>query len=438
MEATLFHRDSKKAKPTHSKPLKALSGIEAPAALLMAEKRQTLLAHMKQTAHLEPSRFESLCMTLIQNIVHYYQSLPETSNSYYAQPGGLLDHALNRTEIALQLFQNHLLREESVLSESQKQWMYALFSAGLLQGCGKLYTNYLVDLFDSNGQYLKHWNPLLETMTGAGHYYHFEFQKEPEEIFQQRLNVLLGHTMMPAQGYAWIASNANVLATWLALLNEDWYSAGTLGAILIHADAIAIQRYFNDFLIQHAATGTGRTNRISTFIDTKPDTSIKEQLIGIEFIQWLTHAMETGALMINQSPLFMVPGGMLMHTDIFKYFIREHPEFKTWQAVQNGFLSLGLHRTNAEGQIISRFEQSKNQSILSGIVFSNYAVALPNHVQMRHVNTGKVSTASSIELIHKTQTGTEQSSLKHLSSKGEWQSPEAPNRTITPGTHYHD
>ena len=34
---------------------------------------------------------------------------------------------------------------------------------------------------------------------------------------------------------------------------------------------------------------------------------------------------------------------------MFQLFMREHPEYKNWQAVQNGFLSLGLHRRAADG-----------------------------------------------------------------------------------------
>ena len=61
---------------------------------------------MRDLSGLEESRYESLCAILIENLVHYCQSLPETTNSYYSQPGGLVDHALNRTEAALSLFRN--------------------------------------------------------------------------------------------------------------------------------------------------------------------------------------------------------------------------------------------------------------------------------------------------------------------------------------------
>ncbi|AHE68359.1 TraI domain-containing protein [Legionella oakridgensis] len=427
----MFHRYSKKAKSPSSKPLKDLTAVESPAQLLADAKRQELLAKIKLSSGLEGSRFELLCMPLIHNFINHGQSLPETSNSYYSLPGGLLDHALNRTEAALHLFREYVLQEGAELSEEQKLWVYALFSAGILQGIGKLQNNYSVELFDLNGQQLKQWNPLLESMASVGRYYHFEFQKESEEELRRRLNLLLGRALMPANGFSWIAANPQVLAVWLALLNEDWQSAGTLGAVLIRADAIAIQRYFSEFLIRNMAGRGGRANRISTFIDSIPDSlAEKERLIGMEFIKWLTIALEKGQIMINKAPLFMVPGGLLMCAEIFKYFVREHPEFKNWQAIQKGFLSLGLHKIAADGEVISRFEQSKNQQMVSGIVVSDYAVVLPNQVKVHNLNTGKITEQSATELINTTQqgshftqklAGTPSEPLRHLAANGQWQ-----------------
>ncbi len=146
---------------------------------------------------------------------------------------------------------------------------------------------------------------------------------------------------MPASGFAWIASNPEVLAVWLALLNEDYRSAGTLGAILIRADAIAIQRYFLAFMARSGARRSGRYGRAVTFTGGVPESiTEKEQAIGVEFIQWLIKSLDEGRIMVNKAPLFMVPGGMLMCPEMFQLFVREHPEYKNWQAIQNGFLSL--------------------------------------------------------------------------------------------------
>lgn len=415
----------------------------SPEQFLAEEKRKNLLTQMNDLSGLEASRYDSLCAVLIDNMVHYCQNLPETTNSYYSQAGGLVDHALNRTEAALSLFKDFMVQEQAELSEEQKLWQYALYSAAILQGIGKLCIDYKINQFDTNGQLLKAWNPLLESLVNTGNHYDYEFEKEADIEFRRRLNLLMARTLMPASGFAWIASNAQVLAVWLALLNEDYRSAGTLGAILIRADAIAIQRYISEFMVKVLGQRGGRYGRAGTFSGGVPESLIeKEQAVGVEFIQWITKSIEEGRIMINKAPLFMVPGGMLMSQEMYQLFMREHPEYKNWQAVQNGFLSLGLHSLAADGNVTGRFEQANNQQMHSGVVFSEYAVALPNQVEVHHMATGKVESMSAVELINKAQYTSQFSqqhnvvaipALQSLTANGQWVIPEVSTASLQPG-----
>ncbi len=128
----MFHRQRKSPSSAQIKSLKDLVRTVPAPQFLAEEKRQVLLHKMNELSGLEASRYESLCTILIQNLVDYCQSLPETTNSYYSQPGGLVDHALNRTEAALSLFEEFIVKEATdVLTEEQKLWQYALFSAAI-------------------------------------------------------------------------------------------------------------------------------------------------------------------------------------------------------------------------------------------------------------------------------------------------------------------
>ncbi len=442
MEVALFHRHGKKTKSPYAKPLKDLTAIVAPQQLLLDGKRCELLSKMTDLCALDAPRFDSIGLSLIYNLINHCQSMPETSNSYYALPCGLIDHALNRTEAALSLFREYIVQESGPdLSEEQKLWVYALFTAGILQGIGKLQTDYRVDLYDANGQLLKQWRPLVESMISVGNHYEFEFQSEGEDDLRRRLNLLMARLLMPASGFAWIISNPQVLAVWLALLNEDARAAGTLGAILIRADAIAIQRYFSDFMIKSITGRGGRGNRISTFVDSVPETvAERERIMGVEFIKWLTTQLASGQIMINKAPLLMVPGGMLMSAETFQMFVREHPEYKNWQAAQNAFLSLGLHGLGTDGGVTSHFEKANTHEMQSGVVFADYAVALPETMQIHNVNTGEVSSISAIELVHLAQfnnnyfnhqdSGARVMPLNHLSASGEWQPAEINHKTF--------
>lgn len=445
MEIALFHRQRKVTLSTQRKPIKDLTRVVAANSFLAEDRRQVLLKKMWELSALEETRYKHLCITLIDNLIAYCQNLPETANSYYSQAGGLVDHALNRTEAALSLFQEFMVQEPSEeLSEEQRLWQYALYSAALLQGIGKLFVDYKINLFDTSGQALNEWNPLLEPLGSVGQHYSYEFQKESEVEFRRRINLLLAKTLIPSQGFSWIASNAEVLAVWLALLNEDERSAGTLGAILIRADAISIQRYFTEFMLRSAGNNSGgRYGRAGTFSGGVPESLLeKEQAAGLEFIQWMIKSLDSGHIMINKAPLFMVPGGMLMCQEMFQMFVREHPEYKNWQAVQNGFVALNLHGRGVDGGTISRFEQVQNQQIQSGIVFSKYAIALPGSVMVHNMATGKASKLSAMDLVNNTQNGNQfiqqktaaaASSLQKLNAAGQWQISTSESSFLNPG-----
>ncbi len=444
MEMALFHRARKGSLSLQRKSIKDLTRIVTASLFLAEEKRQTLLKNMRELTSLETARYDRLCMALIENLILYCQNLPETANSYYSQPGGLVDHALNRTEAALSLFQDFLIQQSAdSLSEEQKLWQYALYSAGILQGVGKLFVDYKVNLFDANGQLLKEWNPLLESMSGNGHYYQHEFQKEPEIEFRRRLNLLLAKALMPAAGFSWIASNSQVLEIWLALLHEDERSAGTLGAILIRADAIAIQRYFTEFMLKSGGNlPSGRYGRAGTFTGGVPESLLeKEQSLGLEVLQWMIKALDEGRIIINKAPLFMVPGGLLMCQEMFQLFVREHPEYKNWQAVQKAFLSLGLHLKGIDAKAMSRFEHAATKQMQNGIVFAKYALALPAEVKVQSSAT-KVETVSAMEVLHRAQSysqfvqqavASKVASLQKLNAAGQWQTIEPEDNRPKPG-----
>lgn len=432
----MFHRYGKKTSSVSEalpKDATRMSGFDQ---LFADDKRRTLLQQIQDACVLEPERFDQLCQALVTNLVQYCQQLPEASNSYYSQAGGLLDYALNRTDAALNLFRHYMIRDDKAeYSEEQKLWQYALLSAALLQGIGKLMTAYTIDLYDVSGQRNETWNPLLGKLSPGGSYYTYAFQKELDPQVRCRLNSLIARDIMPADGFAWIASNPQVLAVWLALLNEDPYSARTLGAILIQADAVAIQRYLSQLGGKAYSARSGRYGRAGTFAGGTPDSGNIEQQIGADFLQWLNEQLSSGAMIINKAPLLMVPGGMLMTSDLFKQFVAEHPELNNWQAVKNAFLSLGLHKVGPDGDVMSRFEQVSNQQMHTGIVFSGYAIALPSQMQVHNLHTGRQIAMSGTEVIHMAQfnnyfTRQQQllsvTGLQGVNAAGEWQTINAP------------
>lgn len=427
----MFHSPEKKTKNAEKIALKDLTRMVSATTLLAEPKRQVAMKNMKALCGLNDDRYVSLCDGLINTLCNYFQNIAETDNAYYSQPGGLLDHALYRTEVALSLLKQFMVvKEQDNLSEEQLLWQYALYSASLLQGIGKLCVDLDIQLFDSAGFVLTTWNPLLNSLTSVGNYYNYKFTKQERPLYRQRLNVLLARSIMPTSGFAWIASNPEVLEAWLALLQEDISGAGTLGAILSRADAISIQRFFEEF-INRKALAQGAYGRGGPFEISDPLAN-KEQQTGIAFLLWLNQSLKDGNLVINQSPLFMVPEGLLISEELYKLFVQESPSYKNWQAVQKGFLSMNLHRLGSEG--FARFEQTQTQHMHKGDIFTAFTLALPNTVKVHHLTSGTTATVYAMQMAELKQSNNlfyevqravpTLPELMHLSAQGRWQSPE--------------
>ena len=154
--------------------LQGLTVLIPASQLLLKNKRLEKLAEISKVAQLAPSQFQSLCTRLAHTLLNYTQQLPDTTNSYFSSPGGAFDHALSRTHAASELFQSFLLQDPTEQrSEIQQCWWYALFSAGLLRGIGKLPSEYAVQIYSAQGHLIKSWKPLLEPLFGVGYAYQF-------------------------------------------------------------------------------------------------------------------------------------------------------------------------------------------------------------------------------------------------------------------------
>lgn len=432
----MFQRHEPKSRQGGPRFPQDLIVTSTPASLLSDSRRHALIQKMASSSALDATRFNTLCLGLLHNVTNYYQQLPESTNRFYTQAGGLIDRALNRTEAAIALFRHNLVPGSGLaaLSEDQQLWLYALFTAGLLKGIGKLQLDYHVELFDATRIPKGSWNPLLGSLASAATYYRYTLKQNNDDDLKRRLNLLLAYQLMPAAGFSWIASNEKVLAAWLELLHEDPHAIGPLAAILERADAIAITRDLNEFLALHANSDSARPTRISTFIDRPAETGIeKEQLAGAEFIKWLTEALAKGQILLNTPPVLVIPAGLMLLPEAFQLFIRENPEYKNWQAVQKGFLRWGLHKSDASGQALLRAEDPTTQQMINALTIDKYSVLLADEVHLHHMQSDKEKIMSATEFMTWQQFPNNPPPQYHLSATGEWLAQEVPISTSQPG-----
>ena len=423
----MFERPKRSPVGIKAQSVSSLTRLIAVDVLLKEAKYQPVLNRIASLMSLEKPRFGVLCTALFRQLLAYCEALPESSGRYYTERGGVFEYALQRTEAALSLFMSHTLVEEGKdLSDEQQCWQYALFSAAMLYGIGKLYLDYHIALHDAHGGYLTDWNPLLGDLVSQGEYYQCKILHEPQVEFRSRVNILLAHLIMPKEGFEWIASHPAIFEVWLALLQEDTQGARVLGAILEHAEARALQHAIEDMLLRQEKST--KTRSFGAF-ERGEKVSVKDlaHQAGAEFIQWMKEKLERGELIFNKTPLTLVSTGVVMGDEVFKWFVREHPEYKNWQAVRQGFLSLGLHDVNG----------AKDQ-----VSFSRFGVALPEKVQFFNSQTQHTAWVSATALLHFALHGsrlaggesTEQAmTLNQLNAKGSWQNEATADSFLNPG-----
>jgi len=335
---------------------------------------------------LSSENYDSLCKPLIKHFAEFVQDLPETRVGYFSLKGGILEHALNRAAIGLTLLRSYFLpggEESAPLSQPQTLWAYAIFTAGILQGIGKIAVDLHVELYDRNKKHLKEWSPFDGSMLGQGTYYKYDFDTPYPDDFRQRSCLLLARQLMPEEGFRWIASDKDLFSIWLSLLDDDQRGGRNLGPILWRADALVIQQYFEDtnFLRDPTAIldkgkfakfAEGITSAEAEGLGTKKDTDI-----GAAFMKWIKTQVESKKISLGSGPVISVPGGVLLSNDSFKLFVRENPHFKNWQAVQTAFTGLGIHRVGGNNEIFQRYIRLHDKTTVSGILVTNKSLLLP-------------------------------------------------------------
>src|SRR3990167_6224508 len=225
-------------------PVGQLCAVKSAEYLLRFEKRKNLIREITENSRFTTQQFNTLFTPLINQVALYCQQLPDSESYYFSDRGGLLDYILGRTHAALELLQTVLIvNDDEQCSNEQLVWIYAIFSASMLQGLGKLYSEYKVDLFDSYGKLIKRWNPLADDVLVPELFYLDSFNFVYDDSFRRRLNFLFAKLLMPVEGLAWLTQHPEVFAQWLALLDEDDEGGGMLGAILSRAKTVTKQHY---------------------------------------------------------------------------------------------------------------------------------------------------------------------------------------------------
>lgn len=420
----MFNKEKNTLNPTSIKPITELIGAENQENVTNNKKHQDLIKKIQESMDFSDDTFKSMAMPLIERVFKYCQKLPDPA-IYYSHLGGLFDFALNRTEAAMQLMRQILVLDNNKKpSEEQRLWQHALFSAAMLQGLGKLYTDYQVEIYDKYGYFIKRWQPLLESIVSVGKYYNFELLGGDDIELCNSITPIIARKIIPKAAFERVMSDKKVFATWLALLREDKDSVlGPLAAILERANAIAIQREIQNY-IEQSKHAEGHGKRLGTFIDAHHDNKIdREKLIGAEFIVWLTENIEKGVFILNQDPTLIEvrEASVVLHPSVLDIYMQEHKKLKNRVAMQQAFLSWNMHLLTDAAK--KSFKQMGDKAL--NYLAVNNAI-LPDKVLIYNSKTDKINKVSALELISNIGTYTKYNAsaistpISQLTADGQW------------------
>lgn len=364
--------------------------------LLNNDKAKEAIKKFPNLLSLSAENFDSLCKSLINNYAEFVQELPETRGGYFCLKGGILEHALRRSSIALSILRSYFLPngdEKAPLTQPQTLWAYAIFTAGMLQGIGKVAVDLHAELYDRSHRHLKEWSPLDGSMVTNGAYYKYDFDNPFPDDFRNRATLLLARQLMPVDGFRWLASNKDLFAIWLALLDDDHRGARNLGPILWRADLLAIQEFYD----QHGLVADPKLLEgleLPEGEDIIPPEKAADAVAA--FQEWLKEKLKSKEFSLGDGPVVAVPGGAVLITNsAFQLFVRESLDFKNWQAVQTAFTGLGIHQIGSTNEIFQQYIRIHDKTSVSGLVV-NQANILPKDMKSVAASTryAKATTAN--------------------------------------------
>ena len=401
--------------------------------LLLDSKRHEIIEKFPEQLSLQPTRYNAIAKVFLESFAEFVQQLPETQNSYFSHLGGLLDHALERSSIALSLVRAYFLptgSEHERLNEQQALWAYTVFTASMLHDIGKIIDDLHIDITNQHGKKAKEWLPFAGSMIGKGTHYKYEFENVTSDVFRHRATLILAQKLLPDEGFQWIASSKEVLGVWMALLIDDERRAGTLGPALMRADAQAILRYFDQerYLHKHEKSASRRSDAAKTFISAS---EAAEAFAAIKFLKQLKEKMKAGKLTPNkkESGIYRTKKGMLITEKAIKAIVGEKNVTKVIGALKEGkFITL-----SADNKSGHEFINTKTGDTLKGILIQNSYLATPYKADIHKHIVAKLPLAAIRPLDRTINEGKPLPGAEHAEAEPESAKPTTPPPT-TPGS----
>lgn len=253
-------------------------------ALLATPTRRQHLQDIERLAGIPVGHFNLFYRAAIEAYASWVQQLPASEAHHHAGPGGMLDHALEVTTMAMARRRVHLLphgADPETISRHQHRWTYAVFSAALLHDVGKPAVDQHVMILDGARREHGPWDPWSGPMPQEM-WYRVAFIRGRRYRMHETVAPLLARLILPQQGLSWLAQDHEVLREWLAAVNGDRDNRGVVAKIVEQADCESVARNL----------GAGDATR---FPSARAIPLYERLLTG------LRHLLSTGVLPLNRN-----------------------------------------------------------------------------------------------------------------------------------------
>jgi hypothetical protein len=244
--------------------------------LLASNQRKTIIRDIRQTVDISDEYFDILYQSLINSFVEFVQLLPVSNE---APLGSLMDSGLLRASFALQQQKN-----EDEDKQPDPLLVYTLFSCALLFDIGFVTNNRTVMISKKDGAFIKEWFPSKGKMQQSeGGYYRIRCGGGMSSELSRRVTPLFAQQLMPLAGFNWIAQEFDAFNSWITMLNNERELINHLNLYLDCANKKTIAE---------------PAEKIFSAIDIKAFEP-EETALGEDFLEWLKHGLDTGAISIN-------------------------------------------------------------------------------------------------------------------------------------------
>ncbi len=232
-----------------------------------------------------------------------------------------LDHHLRLAKTALKMREQFLLVGESlhpVASQEEALWHYVVFSSALLRKIGLIFTHYKVSICNEQGQHTANWNAFNGAMKDQGNYYKLQEISTQDVPYTENISLLLARQLMPAEGFAWIASNPQALMAWLGIVEGEG-SGGVSNRFValseqqlyeLAAREALLEEFFHtekleDLLHAHNLTEQEFLALLPPLHGLETNVLMPTTQEGVAFYGWLNNGVHNGTVDTNQTSSFV-------------------------------------------------------------------------------------------------------------------------------------